>query len=504
MKLRSEIVARDGIAFPGRSFVEAVLRPIYDEAKTNLLLPMIDIHKAHLVMLVEQGIVGREAARKIVAAVNSLDLEALARSDYDGQHEDLFFRVEDLLLQYAGDVAGNLHIARSRNDMGVTMYRMVLRERILEAIDAAIKLYEALLAMAEEHAGTVMLAHTHTQQAQPTTLGHWFLAAADALSRDIDRLKGAYACVNLSPMGAAAFSTSGYPIRRERVAELLGFAGLIENSYDAIASADYLSGTAAAAILIAIHIGRLVQDMLQWCTGEFRRIRVADPYVQISSIMPQKRNPVSLEHARALLSSAAGDATTVMQMLHNTPFGDIVDTEDDMQPYLWHSLLTLTRVLRLLAAVVTTLEVDRDYLLEQARASYANVTELADTLVREFGLPFRTAHRIVAIAVKETMKHGGEDVRQLKVDIVEAAAEKILGRHLGLQPQQLKRALDPEHFVAVRQGRGGVAPVEVKRMLASRNDILDGMKIWLHEARQGLQEARAKLETAWSELGTLG
>ena len=411
---RAEIAAQDGRCFPGRSYAEAVLSPIYESAKHELLGPMMAIHRAHLVMLAEQGLVDPGSARKILAALESIDLAQVAASRYDGRYEDLFFYVEDLTLQAAGEEAGNLHIARSRNDMGVTMYRMVLRKHLLDAIEAAQLLHRVLLRFAAEEADTVMLAHTHTQQAQPTTLGHWLTAAADVLERDIVRLQAAYQRANRSPMGAAALSTSGFPISRERVAELLGFDGLVENSYDAIAGADYVSEAAAAAQLAALHTGRMVQDLLTWCTQEYGVLRVADPYVQTSSIMPQKRNPVSLEHARALLSSSAGRAQTVLQMLHNTPFGDIVDTEDEMQPNLWAALATLRDVFRLLANVLGTAEVSRELLLERARASFANVTELADLLVREAGLPFRTAHSVVAALVKAAEARGIRDVRQME------------------------------------------------------------------------------------------
>ena len=370
---RAEIAAQDGVRFPGRSYVDAVLSPIYESAKHELLDPMMAVHRAHLVMLVERGLVAPDSARKILAALDGIDLAAVAASSYNGRYEDLFFYVEDLTLQAAGEEAGNLHIARSRNDMGVTMYRMVLRKYLLDAIEAALLLHGVLLRLAAEEADTVMLAHTHTQPAQPTTLGHWLTAAADVLARDIARLQAAYERANRSPMGAAALSTSGFPISRERVAELLGFDGLVENSYDAIAGADYVSEAAAAAELAALHTGRTVQDLLTWCTQEYGVLRVADPYVQTSSIMPQKRNPVSLEHSRALLSYAAGRAHTVLQMLHNTPFGDIVDTEDEMQPNLWAALGTLRQVFRLMANVLGTVQVNRDLLLERARASFANV-----------------------------------------------------------------------------------------------------------------------------------
>jgi len=493
---RAEIAEQDGRCFPGRSYAEAVLSPIYDSAKRELLQPMMAIHRAHLVMLAEQGLVTRESARKILAALESIDLAAVAESHYDGRYEDLFFYVEDLTLKAAGEEAGSLHIARSRNDMGVTMYRMVLRKYLLDAIEAAQLLHRVLLRFAAEEAGTVMLAHTHTQQAQPTTLGHWLTAAADVLERDIARLQAAYERANRSPMGAAALSTSGFPISRERVAELLGFAGLVENSYDAIAAADYVGEAAAAVQLAALNTGRVVQDLLLWCTQEYGALRVADPYVQTSSIMPQKRNPVSLEHARALLSYTAGRAQTVLQMLHNTPFGDIVDTEDEMQPNLWAALSTLRSVFRLLANVLGTAEVNRELLLERARASFANMTELADLLVREAGLPFRTAHRVVAALVKAAEARGIRDVRQVDPGMVEEAAQQVLGRPLGVPAERLREALDPVHFVAVRTVRGGVAPAEVQRMLADREVRAAQMAAWLDAARAQLAAAEGRLNAA--------
>ncbi|MFO7173110.1 MAG: argininosuccinate lyase [Bacillota bacterium] len=500
MSIRKEIEARDGTAFPGRTYAETVLAPVYETARQHLLEPLVEVHRAHLVMLAETGLIPREQGQAIARALRALDLEALARSRYDGRYEDLFFCVEDHLLRTAGEVAGNLHIGRSRNDMGVTLYRLVLRERLLGALEAAVGLHAALLEVAEQHAETVMLAYTHTQPAQPTTLGHWLLAAADVLARDIRRLIRAYEEANRSPMGAAALGTTGFAIDRERVAELLGFDGVVENAYDAVAAADYLGSAAAAVELAAIDMGRVVQDFLLWATQEFGAIRVADAYVQCSSIMPQKRNPVSLEHCRALLSSAAGSAAAVLQMLHNTPFGDIVDTEDDLQPHLWRALEAFGNALRLLTAVVATLEVRADRLLERARASYASVTELADSLVREHGIPFRQAHRVVSAAVREALARGIEDVRRVPSALWEEAAARVLGRPLRLDPERVRQALDPEHFVAVRRVRGGVAPAEVRRMLADRQGRHQDLVRWLREARDRLERARAKLDAAFAAL----
>jgi argininosuccinate lyase len=185
-----------------------------------------------------------------------------------------------------------MHIARSRNDMGVAMYRLVLRERLLELIGKVLTLREVLLKVCEEHLDTVMPAYTHTQPAQPTTLGHYLLAIHDVTERDTGRLWSAYHIVNRSPLGAAAITTTGFDICRDAVKVSLGFSGTVENSYDAIAGADYLLETATAIIILMTNMG-WIQDFLLFCTREFDAFRIADPYVQISSIMPQKRNPVS-------------------------------------------------------------------------------------------------------------------------------------------------------------------------------------------------------------------
>lgn len=493
---RKQIELREGLTFPGASYVEAVLRPIYDEAKASLLEPMIALHRSHLVMLVDQGLIDREAAQRIMTAILAVDRQAVAASTYTGRYEDLFFYVEDLILQAVGEEAGNLHIGRSRNDMGIAMYRLVIRERLLGALRAAVELHGTLLSVAAEQAETVMLAHTHTQPAQPTTLGHWLTAAADVLARDIARLQTAYADVNRSAMGAAALGTTGFAISRERMAQLLGFPSLIENSYDAVAGADYVTATAAAVQVAALNSGRMVQDLLLWGTHEFGVLLVADPYVQTSSIMPQKRNPVSLEHSRALLSSAAGRGALVLQIFHNTPFGDIVDTEDDMQPHLWSALDQLRRVWTLLSSVIATATFNRELLLERARTSFANMTELADYLVRRYQLPFRKAHHVVSTLVKEATKRGITNVREVGTELLEAAAVQVLGRPLGLTAPELAEALDPVHFVQVRTVRGGVAPSEVRRMLAERGEAHAAMTAWLDSTQALLDEAAASLDGA--------
>jgi argininosuccinate lyase len=464
---RASIFAREGQQFPGATYREVVLEPAYENAKRRFLPAMLAANKAHLIVLAEQDLMPQKDADTVAKALVELDDTEIRASRYTGEFEDLFFYVEHLISESAGEVAGNLHLARSRNDLGVAMYRMVLRDRLLHVEEALLDLQGVLLAVASEHTRTVMLAHTHTQQAQPTTLAHYLVAVYDSVSRDLRHLEAAFENCNRSPLGAAALTTSGFAVDRNRVAELLAFEGLVENSHDAIGGADYLGEAASDLQLSLLGLGRFVNDLLPWSTQEFGAIRVADPYVQTSSIMPQKRNPVSLEHARSLLSAAVGDTNTVLTMLHNTPFGDVVDTEDDLQPYLWWASEAADGLCRLLAAVVGTMEVDKELLQQRARSGYSTATELADTLVRERGLSFRRAHAVAAAVVRLAVSAGIE-ADNISPGLVDRAAGGVIGEPLGLSWGLISRALDPVRFVETRTLPGGPAPDEMRRALEER------------------------------------
>jgi argininosuccinate lyase len=487
------ILQEEGNIFPGKTYKEVVLEPAFNEAKQHLLEPMMAINKAHLIMLTEQRLIANNESKQIAEAIQKLDLQSIRSSNYSGRVEDLFFQIEGELLTHAGDIAGNLHIARSRNDMAITMYRMTLRDKMQTALSSVLFLKEQLLKFASNHANTLMIGYTHTQQAQPTTLGHYIIAGVDSLTRDVERFRLAYQHCNQSPMGAAAFTTSGFNINRDRMCELLGFDGLVENSYDAIAGADYIAEVMTATQITAITLGRFVQDLLLWSTQEYGVLRVSDPYVQISSIMPQKRNPVSLEHTRSLLSSCVGNTQTVLTMLHNTPFGDIVDTEDDMQPYAWRSLELLDKLCRLLACVIATAEVNKVQLKERAKASFATITELADTLVRTDSLSFRKAHEIASQVVKKALGQGLA-AHEIKLRLVNDIGQKVIGRTLLIDAQKLQQALDPDHFVKVRSLPGGPNPDEVRRMITTRLSKQCEHYLWLKAVKEKTEQVLVQLD----------
>jgi argininosuccinate lyase len=446
---------------------------------------LIEIHRAHLAMLAEQAILSPEHARILLAALDSLNGEELRAARFDGSCEDFFYYVESRLeAQCDPDIAGRLHTARSRNDIAITLYRMVTRREVLHAFEELLALRRALLEQAAAHVNTIMPAYTHTQPAQPTTLAHYLMAAGEFLERDAARLQAAYQTVNRSPLGACAITTTGFAISRERTAHLLGFAELQTNSYGAIAAVDYILESAGVVATVMVNVGRLTHDLLLWSMREFGFLRLPPGFVQGSSIMPQKRNPVALEHARILASRAFGEAQAVMSCLHNTPFGDVVDSEDDLQPLVFTMFADCRRALRLLASALENAGFDTARMAAQAGRHFLTATELADTLVREVKLSFREAHRLVSQAVQA---NPNDDSPNRIVDHVLQLAPGVAPR------DTLLAALDPRNFIERRVVPGGPARAVLEPELERARAAQSELSQWLLVQQNRLEDARTEL-----------
>jgi argininosuccinate lyase len=471
-------------------YVRYVLNENFEDAKTLFLSPLLAIHYAHLVMLARCGIVSREDARRLRTALDSISEREVRGVTFDGSCEDLFFYVERLIVQRSGDqAAGRLHTARSRNDIDMTMYRMRQREFVLGLIGATGELRQTLIDLGRQHRETVFMAHTHTQPAQPTTVAHYLLAVIEQLERDGGRLKAAYRTTNQCPLGACAITGTGFSIDRDVTSDLLGFSGPTGNTYGSIATVDYLLESTSAAAVMLTGLGRFVQDVLLWCTVEFGYLRLADGFVQTSSIMPQKRNPVALEHARAIASKALGQASAIMLAVHNTPFGDVVDTEDDLQPLVFATFRDATRVVKLVAAAMASAEFDTGRLEARAAEGWTTLTELADTLVRDHGLPFRSAHAVASALVSRR----AQDPATPLSDLLVAASSDIAGKQVRYTDSELAEILSPRHFVDVRRTHGGPSPVEVDRALDQSRDRLLTDQRWWADAMDALKGAEQRL-----------
>lgn len=471
-------------------YTDCVLNEIFEDAKSLFLAPLMSIHYAHLSMLAAREIVSAEDAHAIREALDSIPVDEVRCTPYDGQCEDLYFYIERLIAAHCGeDRAGRLHIARSRNDIDMTMYRMRQREFLLDLLGANFELRRTLLDLTAQHRETIFAAHTHTQRAQPTTIAHYMLGMAEQLERDAQRLIAAYERTNCNPLGSCAITGTGFNIDRQMTSKLLGFSGPTVNTYGSIATVDYLlESVSAAAVLLTGH-GRFVQDLLLWSTAEFGYMRLGDGFVQKSSIMPQKRNPVALEHARAIGSKALGQALAIVTSVHNTPFGDIVDTEDDLQPLVYAMFRDATRAVKLVAAAMRTAEFDARNLEAHAGDGWTTLTELADTLVRERGLSFNAAHGIASRMVRLRAAFPEKPLSQL---VAEASAE-VLGAEILFSDDEIAGFLSPRHFVSVRRTLGGPAPEETKRALDVARRQLTADEQWRCNTLDGLQKAERAL-----------
>ena len=453
--------------FPDPVYKQTVLAPLFDGAKNHHVDAFRAIDRAHLVMLSETGILDADQASKIAAALDSIDAEVDPTTlVYTGEVEDYFFLIERELKKRLGpDLAGRLHTARSRNDIDHTLFKLGLKARLDVLIDKALALHTTLVDAAEREKATLIVAYTHGQPAQPSTLGHYLAAVTEVLARDIERLFEAYRIVDLSPMGAAAITTSGFAIDRARVAELLGFAAPLQNSYSCIAGVDYITATYGAIELMFLHLGRPIQDLQFWTSFEVGQIYVPNALVQISSIMPQKRNPVPIEHLRHLSSQTFGRARAMLDVMHNTPFTDMNDSEGETQAMGYQAFDSAYRVLDLLGSVIAQIKVDPARVASNIRRSCITITELADSLVRREGLSFREGHEIAAAVARAVVATGG-DLQSDGYAPFLAAFEKATGRPASIDATLFAELVSPEYFVSVRTRFGGPAPAPLAAAIA--------------------------------------
>ncbi|HSE79974.1 MAG TPA: argininosuccinate lyase [Alphaproteobacteria bacterium] len=467
-------------AFPAAVYKDTVLEPLFESAKRHYWRHLMRVNRASAVMLAQQAVLTAAEVRAILGALAEIErLTDVTKLAYTGKHEDLFFVVEAALIDRLGvAVAGKLHTGRSRNDIDHTVFKLALKERIAGIVEELLGLVAALLDAAERERATLIVAYTHGQPAQPTTWGHYLGAFIELLLRDFDRVKESARASDLSSMGAAAITTSGFPLDRKLMADLLGFADVQENSYGCIAAADYATALYAQLRLVFLHLGRFVQDLAFRASFEVGHLHVPDAYVQISSIMPQKRNPVPIEHLRLLCSLAAQRAECVVVALHNTPFTDINDAEGEVQAAGYEAFETGARALRLLAGLIAAVRIDEVRVRRHIDESFITMTELADSLVRRERLSFRQAHD-VASRLSRALLASGERVSTASYDRFVEAFAAIAGRAPQLNDAGFREALTPEHFIAVRTLPGGPAPAPLAASLARYRRDLEAARSWL-------------------------
>jgi argininosuccinate lyase len=483
----SDVVRRERFSGgPARGFLSSLA------ADERIFAADLATDRAHVVMLAEQGIVGEDDAAAILSALDEVEA---AGFDALPDGEDVHAAIETAVIDRAGDVGGKMHTARSRNDEVATCIRYRLREDVLDAVEATLGLRGALADVASDHAETVMPGYTHLQPAQPTTVGHYLLSHEQAVGRDTARLFDAYGRVNKSPLGAAAFAGTPFDVDRERTAELLGFDGVVANSMDAVSTRDFLVEVVAALSNLATTVSGLAEDLVVFSNTGL--VELSDDYASTSSIMPQKKNPDTLELVRA----TAGDAAAGLNGLLTTLKGLARAYNRDLQkasPHAWAAVDAVTEAVEVAAGAVATATWDDEALAEAAGEGFSTATGVADLLAMQ-GVPFRKAHELVA-GGSEKISEGQEYVSQsstidLHYEALDAAAQDVLGDSLSgfVDPDAVRAALDPEASAAARDSTGGPAPEAVAEGLAAAEETLAIDKETLAEAREGLAAADEKL-----------
>ena len=442
---------------------------------------------AHAVMLTETGIVAPERGARLLDGLLAMHDGGGADFPYLAESGSFLVQTEHYLAQRMGeDIAGRLQTGRSRNDQSAAAERLYVRDLLLEVAAKTARVQQGVLARAEVHAETLMPGYTHLQHAQPTTFGHHMMRFAAAFDRDLERLRDAWPRVNLSSLGGAAMAGTSWPVDRARTAELLGHDGIVVNSSDAGGFArDYIEEAVAVLSMLMSNLGRLAGDLYVWHSWEFGYVEVADGLAGTSSIMPQKKNPHSLERIKALAGQAAGWFAGVMGCQHGILSTDLdLAFADDALTPMGDATL---QALELSAASVETLTVHSDRMAEAAGAFWSTTSHLADELVRRCDLPFRAAHHVVGRFVRDSLGAGLTPAEVRAVDLARAGRE-MAGIAIDMDDADLRRLLDARAFLDSRATTGSVHPDETRTHRAALAARLQEHRTW-HESTKANAES---------------
>jgi argininosuccinate lyase len=460
-----------------------------------------ELNKASTVMVVEQGIVPKALGKTIADAV----AQVIADAEKPGaRRSGDYLQVEPLIIAVGGPDVTRMHSGRSRQDIGATRMRLFQRDQVLATYAALNVARAALLDLAARHPDAIVPAYTVGVQAQPISFGHYVLAYTQALERDGVRLAQAFATVNRSPLGSAALGTSSFPVNRPRLAELLGFDGVIKNSLDAnqISPIDTGVELVSVASSLALTVSTFISDIEA-------QYRMTTPWLTLeegeltgtSSIMPQKRNPVAINDVRIRASEVVGSATTYLFKAHNVPHG----VPDYKGSDAIQTLQRTSDMLGKLTAVVKQLKFNGARAVEEVNADYATTTELADILQRDADVPFRVGHHFASDLVTYGRSNG---LRPTQIPF--SAAQEIYTRaaaHFSLKETKLplteavfRRALTAENMVQSSLGLGGPQPAEVQRMLDAQRRQLAADQGWIADRQAKLVSASNALNRAFNQL----
>ena len=410
---------------------------------------------AHATMLGECGIIDASEADKIVAELRHIEADIDSGTlAIDPEAEDIHMFIEAVLTERIGETGKRLHTARSRNDQVALDIRMYLKEQIVAVKELVISLLSAIENKASENICTVMPGYTHLQRAQPLTFAHYVLAYAQMFMRDVQRLDDVYARTNVMPLGSGALAATTYPINRHRVAELLGFDSVTENSMDGVSDRDFVIELASALSMLMMHMSRFSEEIILWCSSEFRFIELDDAYSTGSSIMPQKKNPDVAELVRGKTGRIYGDLTTLLTMMKGLPLAYNKDMQEDKEA-IFDALDHTQLAIEVFTAMFATMRVNTQAMRRAAAQGFINATDCADYLVKR-GMAFRDAYKVsgklVAYCIKENTT-----LEELPLDVFKEFSDTF--------EEDVYDAIDLDNCVNRRTAYGGPSPDSVKHQI---------------------------------------
>lgn len=474
------------------SYRTRVLERGYQFAEAHLHHYFLDALTAHLDTVGRLPTFQDDASQADVTALRAslVELHGVTFPPQAADVPDYFFAIQAELERRHGEMAGIGRTGLSRNDLDMAVYKLAARDQLLATGADILTLRTHILALAEKHTDTVLIAYTHHQPGQPISVAHYLVAVLHLLERTTERLLQGFERLNTSALGAAALAGSSHPLDRAFTAEQLGFDGPVLNTYEAVSASDWQYDVIAVSDALALDLSRFVTDLILW--SERGWFRLSDALVQGSSIMPQKRNPVTLEHARTAFSRALGYTGVVRISSHNIPLGDLNDFGPDLQEALVLQRTEINAALTLLSAACELGDFTMDALAAAAHETDTTATELADVLVRDFGLPFPEAHHIVAALVARQKDAGKHFLELTPADVTAVGGPAF-------SPEALREAIDPAAFIKRRDGIGGPAPSAVAMQLKAAKESLQRDTLKVHEKRDSVHAAVRTLRNPHSE-----
>jgi argininosuccinate lyase len=479
---------------PAPELIKYLIRPGIESDISRAYQTILDVNKAHVIMLAEEEIIKRDVAAQILKVTEEIArMKDNPTFEISSDMEDLYFNFERYLIERTGiEVGGQQHTGRSRNDILATTTRIDSRKIYLQLCELFLELREALVKLAKNNLETVMAGYTHLQPSEPITFAHYCSAILNALERDYVRISRAWEALNICPLGGGSSASTTFPINRETTATLLGFDTYMNNSMDSVAARDYAMEIVGALALAANTFSRFAHDLYIWTTPEYGYVEVDDSVAVCSSIMPQKKNPITLEHVKGKAAHLEAFWVSIFSTLKNIAYSHCRDSSTESVRFYWNALQEMEADIKLLTVTVKTLKVNKKHMVSAAAQNFSTVTELANYLVRYDNVSFRAAHEVVAMLVDYMMTHNKKS-NEIHLEQVTDICKKMLGKATSLTDEQVSMALDPARNAKSKKAHGGSAPEEVifqlekvEKMICIDKDVLSRRQTKIVDAKTAL------------------